>query len=647
MLRKILFYILIVLAVFSFLLGGSLYYLLWTTSGSQFVFKKSQELTSEYISLEGEIESGSIASGFKTRGELKVVVPEVVTVQMDSADIKWSLWHYLTSGTLIADYIKVPHLEVILHDECFMPSEDDSQETDNPEEEPFRLDIPVRAQIRHLISSDFAFRSQIVDVLVKNLDLSASCFKDYAGVTRGRMSDVEVKLKLEEYDAKQAQYAKDLIARLQKEGRIAIKNQDESQDKSSDEMTLADEGFAPLKKEKGSFGPQGIEYFPTIDLPLDTELRDLYITHGRYHMEGFDTGIFDAYVDAGWIGHKLTVKRTAVAHEFGKASVSGVMDFKDHFGLDFNVNARGEDTRVACTAFGGLICSLEGSGSVKGQLSDFTAKVDLTAPQSLKLKARLNVLSDNIPLEATVESKLFSYPLYIPKDFAGRFERASLAVTGSDDEITDDNDKKQHDSDDRLDIKLNIPANAQGIVAQDLNASFSGEILSDFTADLKAALTGYGLSNVRAKIHLSTVYDEQNPDLVELKGSYMDVPFESEIKGQMLSGLGSLASFASMLDSDLDELSEAFDLDTDEEDVADDTADSTDAELTPDTAAPFCVALNFKSDDASSISPFLQGKASLKSTLTVSENEKNQSFARISDFALAAVLDGVKIQNKC
>ncbi len=643
MLRKILFYILIVLAVFSFLLGGSLYYLLWTTSGSQFVFKKSQELTSEYISLEGEIESGSIANGFKTRGGLKVVVPEVVTVQMDSADIKWSLWHYLTSGTLIADYIRVPHLEVILHDECFMPSEDDSQETDDPEEEPFRLDIPVRAQIRHLISSDFAFRSQIVDVLVKNLDLSASCFKDYAGVTRGRMSDVEVKLKLEEYDAKQAQYAKDLIARLQKEGRVS-KSLDESQAESSDEISTASEGSAPLKKEKGSFGPQGIEYFPTIDLPLDTELRDLYITRGRYHMEGFDTGIFDAYVDAGWIGHKLTVKRTAVAHELGKASVSGVMDFKDHFGLDFNVNARGEDTRVACNAFGGLICSLEGSGSVKGQLSDFTAKVDLTAPQSLRLKARLNVLSDNIPLDATVESKLFSYPLYIPKDFAGRFERASLAVTGSDDESTDDRDQKQDDSDDRLDIHLNIPANAQGIVAQDLSASFKGEILSDFTADLKAVLTGYGLSDARAKIHLSTVYDEQHPDLIELKGSYMDVPFESEIKGQMLSGLSSLASFASMLDSDLDELSEALDQDTDEEAAADDAADSTDAELSSDTdtAAPFCVTLNFKSDDAVSISPFLQGKASLKSTLTVSENDKKQSFARISDFALAAVLDGVK-----
>ncbi len=640
MLRRILFYILIVLAVFSFLLCGSLYYLLWTTSGSQFVFKTSQDLTSEYISLEGDIESGSIAQGFKTKGQLKVVVPDVVTVQMDSADIKWSLWHYLTSGVLIADYVKVPHLEVILHDECFMPSVDDSSEIEDPDEEPFRLNIPVRAQIRHLISSDFAFRSQIVEVLVKDLDLSASCFKDYAGVSRGRMSDVDVRLKLEEYDQKQSQYALDLIAKLKKDGRAVIEGENKSED-----ISAVSTAKAQVKKVKGSFGPQGIEYFPTIDLPLDTELRDLYIMRGRYHMEGFDTGIFDAYVDAGWIGHKLTVKRTAVAHELGRASVSGVMDFKDHFGLDFKVNVRGEDTKVACRAFGGLICSLKGSGSVKGQLSDFTAKVNLTAPQSLKVKARLNVLSDNIPLEAELESKFFSYPLYIPKDFAGSFDKDSLALADSDEQLPDESTKASNDrdkEDDSQKISFNIPSNAQGIVAQDLKALFSGEILSDFSADVNAVLTGYGLSDAKAKIHLATQYDEQKPDFVSLKGSYMNVPFESEIKGQMLSGLGSLAAFVSKLDSDLDELTESLELNADEDEIVADETVSDQAESASEQAEPFFVTLDFKSADAASISPFLHGKASLHSAFTVSQNDNQQIFAKISNFALDAVLDGAK-----
>ncbi len=653
MLRRVLFYGLMAFLAFIFLLCGTLYYLLWTTSGSQFVFKKSQELTADYISLEGEIESGNIAQGFKTKGELKVVVPEVVTVQMDSADIKWSLWHYLTSGILIADYIKVPHLEVILHDECFMPTVDDSEAAEDPDEEPFRLDIPIRAKIEHLISSNFAFRSQIVDVLVDDLDLSASCFKDYAGVQRGRLKDVEVQLKLEEYDSKQEQYVKDLINKLKKEGKLTAELEKEFGGQSA---ANAEPCQDPAKHAPATFGPQGIEFFPTIDLPLDTELRDLLITRGRYHMEGFDTGIFDAYVDAGWLGHKLTVNKTAVAHAYGKAQVSGVMDFKDHFGLDFKLRAKGDDTEVACKAFGGLICSLEGTGSVKGQLSDFTAQVNLTAPQSLKVKARLNVLADNIPLEASVSSKLFSYPLYIPKDFAGQFEKAKLSVGGDDTDVDGSSKNLDKDEDDSLDIKLNIPANAQGIVAQDLDASFKGEILADFNADLKTTLTGYGLSDAKTTIHLSSKDDEKDPDLIALKGSYMDVPFEASVKGQMLSGLDALSAFSSILDADLDELAENFALDLDDDEtnnldkdqVANNNEDSSSELIAQDNAklAPFEVVFDFKSKNGASISQFLQGPASLHSAFTVAKNDEQQIFAKISDFDLDAVLDGVKTKIK-
>ena len=178
-LRKIAFWSVSIVLMLSLILGVGLYYLLWTTSGSRFVLEKAKDLASDYVQLDVQIKEGSIGNGFISSGPIKVNVPKIVSVKAESLSSKWSLFRYLTSGTLTVDYIKAPRLEVALANELFLDNEDSEGLSEDRTEdlqiqnsnEPFRLNIPLKAVINHLYAQDFAFLSPIVDVFIGELDL--------------------------------------------------------------------------------------------------------------------------------------------------------------------------------------------------------------------------------------------------------------------------------------------------------------------------------------------------------------------------------------------------------------------------------------------------------------------------------------------
>lgn len=465
----------------------ALYWLLCTTKGSDFALQKASELCRGTVNIEGKIAAGDLAHGFKSAGAFKVEVPQVVTVSCDSLELSWSLWRYLASGTLRAEKIKAPHLEVVLSDAVFDDAPDDnSQDNDNQNDgiENFRVNIPVRAVIEHLVSDNFAFRSQVVDVSARQLDLGASCFADYAGVNYGRLEGVDVVLK------------------YQGDKRNEHKNYQNN-----------------LKR--ATFGPQGLETLPTIDLPLDTELRDTLIKNARYRMQGFDTGKFDAYADASWQGHILKVDRASVVNDEVWASTEGNIDFSRFFTMNFKGNAKSFDDPKKCDLYAPAPCGVATSLNLSGDLSDLKLIAQIDSPAFAVLHGRINALAQNSAVELSFSADKLAYPFYLPFDEA---ERAASAQDTSRD-------------------TFKYPSAQLKFFAKKLEAKLSGTLEQRLQLKVKGQFTGLGFKQTSLSLKAANLYDEMDPDCVTLEGSYFDAPLKAQISGRLFDGYEALLAF--------------------------------------------------------------------------------------------------------
>ncbi|MGN0908882.1 MAG: hypothetical protein ACI4NA_04615, partial [Succinivibrio sp.] len=460
-----------------------LWYLLYTTDGARLALRVAASALEGTASIDMRIKSGTLAHGFDTDGAVRVEVPGTVRVSADSLSLRYSLRRYLLNGTLVVDTLEAPSLEVLLE-----PSPDSREESGGGGSEggAFRVDIPIKAVVRHIVSSGFAYRSEVVDVFSRKVDLSASCGGDYAGVLSGTLEGVEVHLKYR-----------------------------------------GDGKSAPLPRVE-SFGGSGIEPFSTIDLPLDTEIRNLLIKGGRFWMDGFDTGTFDAYVDAGWKGHVLSVKRIGLNHAWGHAGLSGSMDFSRYFGLDFDLTYRGASDEAARSRFKGSLAGLEGRASVRGDLSDLRAQAENLLPLPCRASARINALSGLFPLEAEASAPVAVWPLWMPPSVAGSFGVKKQPVGDLPDPA------------DAAGGLFKIPSDALGLRAENASASVKGLLEGKLKAEASGIVSGYGLEDVEARAE--GALEEFSPVLSSLKasGKYMGAPFKASLQGQARLGEGTV-----------------------------------------------------------------------------------------------------------
>ena len=463
-----------------------MYWLLCTTGGSDFALQKAAELCRGTVNIEGKIASGNLAHGFKSEGVFKVEVPQVVTVSCDRLELSWSLWRYLSSGTIRAEKIKAQHLEVVLSDAVFEDVPDDEIQSD--ELENFRVNIPVSAVIEHLISNDFAFRSQVVDVSAQQLDLGASCFADYAGVNYGRLEGVDVVLK--------------------------YKGEDDSTVKANKN---------DLKP--AVFGPEGIETLLTIDLPLDTELRNTLIKNGRYRMQGFDTGKFDAYADASWRGHILKVDRASAVNDDVWASVKGNIDFSRFFKMNFKGFAKSSEDPKRCAIYKEAPCGVETSLNLSGDLTDLKLKAQLHTPEDAVLYGRINALSQNSAVELKFSANKFVYPFYLHPDGSGS------------------NFNEQDTSRDLF----KFPSSDPKILAENLEAKLSGSLENRLKLKVSGLFSGFGFNRTKLSLNASNLYDEQDQDCINIDGSYFNAPVEAQISGRLFDGYEALEAFKQKL----------------------------------------------------------------------------------------------------
>jgi translocation and assembly module TamB len=533
------------------------WYLLWTTDGARLVLRTAASALQGTASIDLRIKSGSLAHGFDSDGPFRVEVPGTVEVSGDSLAIRYSLAGYLVSGTLEVERLEAPSLVVRLE-----PSPADDAAAQDPSlsgqgdpasasSEPFRVDIPVTAVVRRLISSDFAYRSDIVDVTAKKVDLTLSCGGDYAGVLSGDLEDVGVHLK-----------------------------------------DTGGGDSEPMPKVK-TFGGEGIAPFETIDLPLDAEIRNLRLRRARYWMDGFDTGVFDGYVDAGWKGHLLKVRRIGISHAWGHAGLSGSMDFSRYFGMDFKLGYRGAEDADARERFAGALAGLAGSAEITGDLTDLRASADNQEPMKARASARINALSGLFPIEADASSPAAVWPLWMPADLAGTMPGAPKAekadgegigggiledLAGAEGQAEkaggkaaksasssakspaggdgDEDGSAEADGGSSAAARLADPSFAYGVRADGARASLRGFIAGRLEASASATVSGYGLKDVKAEAR--GALEDFFPVLQSFKadGSYMGSHFKAALEGDASPGEG--VFFSGRAEASSDDPQKAF-----------------------------------------------------------------------------------------
>ena len=180
------------LFVFMCILFGVLYYFLGTLSGARNALALSQRFIPDFIIIDTTIESGSVLSGLKL-GHTLVDIRDVVAISADELTLDYDLSD-ITSMLFTVNNLEAHKLTVALSDKLF---EGPSKEKEEPSTEPFRMSFPVDIDIHRFDVSDFAFRSQIVDVELGSLNSALWARSDKVGAKHLYVDGTTVHLKNE------------------------------------------------------------------------------------------------------------------------------------------------------------------------------------------------------------------------------------------------------------------------------------------------------------------------------------------------------------------------------------------------------------------------------------------------------------------
>lgn len=180
------------LFVFMCILFGVLYYFLGTLSGARNALALSQRFIPDFIIIDTTIESGSVLSGLKL-GHTLVDIRDVVAISADELTLDYDLSD-ITSMLFTVNNLEAHKLTVALSDKLF---EGPSKEKQEPSTEPFRMSFPVDIDIHRFDVSDFAFRSQIVDVELSSLNSALWARSDKLGSKHLYLDGTTIHLKNE------------------------------------------------------------------------------------------------------------------------------------------------------------------------------------------------------------------------------------------------------------------------------------------------------------------------------------------------------------------------------------------------------------------------------------------------------------------
>ncbi len=489
--RKVLKYAAIVLTAFMLVVGSVLYYALATTSGMKFIISKVNSSFSDILSITADIEDGSVLTGLKTDKYFEVNVKDIVIVRANSIDLKYHALGYLSTDIFKVDKLIADKLEVeLVYDSDSDDSEPEAEEVD---EQPFRLDFLVKIAINSLKLKDFAYLSDIIDIRVPSADLVLEAHDDFAGVTYGEINNPSVHLK----------YTGD----------------DSSPSNNLPEILTYDNGNGAIEK------------ITDIDLPLNAALYNLTIKQGRYYQNGYDTGLIDAKIDALWEHTLLKVFALRASHALGEVTVSGTMDFVDYYNMDFAVAGLGYKTKYNLEHYESALYGLEGEGKIKGDLVNLNLDASIHSPRKIDVKAKINSLSNEVPVYLSVNSKKITFPM-IENEEIRKKAKTSL------------------DSENVKGIVSNIESIETGISSsvdteefkskfysfKNLNFCLDGAIFKEMAVTLDTVFSGHGFKNVKVKLDSSLTTSEFRINDLSLNGQLGSRSLNGGVEGVAFFG---------------------------------------------------------------------------------------------------------------
>ena len=508
-----------VLAVLTLLFFMFLSFILYTTTGARFALSITQLLLDENkIVVDADIKDGSVVHGLKL-DNLIVDVKDVVIVKSDEIKIdSTGLYDVLVHNSYIVNSLFAKNLQVILTIKS-KEIEDTIENTLNLKDDSiFILNFPVNIYIHKLILDNFAYLSDIVDVKVKEYEGAARAFKNNAIIDKAKTRDVSVHLKLENRSSntKNAQDIKNsehnnkdnkaldntfddaLSKKIQDNQKFKIK--DNTKDTKHDvkaQDTHIDKKEASYKKSNvdndnkdfAFSGREGqIAKLYTIHMPLNAYIGHLEIQDGRYYQDGFDTELFDGKVSASFEDSFLKVNYVDIKHALGEFKVSGSMLFEDYYTLDFKVEGQGNNDAFTKNRFDGIFYNLKGSAKVEGDLCSLSSSINLKTPDTTLVKVKLNALSDDLFIDAKIDSKKIVWPLNVPES----------EIKGS---------------------------------VSNLKLSLLGSLINKFNLNLDSNLSGYGFNNFKTQLQSSGSLRFIDIKKLKLQGMYEKSNVDSSFVG--------------------------------------------------------------------------------------------------------------------
>lgn len=161
-----------------------------------------------------------------------------------------------------------------------------------------------------------------------------------------------------------------------------------------------------------SNGDGAIAPLATVKLPFNLEVKRLTGRKIRYVMDGFDTQEFDLDVAATWLDTLLTVKRFDIHHGMGQVALDGTLNLDRYFDFDLKLNGEGYENDINRGLFEGALYGLKGNFQVQGDLTNLQIDSKLNLGGSSILKVQLNALSAALPMEVSLKTENFAYPIF-------------------------------------------------------------------------------------------------------------------------------------------------------------------------------------------------------------------------------------------
>lgn len=551
--------------------------LIFSTTGLKFAVDKVSPLLSSFIRIEANIEDGNLWSGFSTKGRLIVELPNIITIAADDFKIAYDVPTLISDKHFVVSDLEASYLQVNLHLRDDPNVKKPSSRPFSGHEDPFKLVFPLAIDIQKLDLKNFSYMSDIVDVVIDKASLHLKAHDNYAAIVKGEVNrtivylktadDIEDGAKLPEFD----NHAKKRYPLSVSEDKTVLKERIESAQANLEEAQLEEQALMPLDEiklkspdEMRSSQYQDPKTFVMVNLPLEVEIDELKIHHGRYFQRAYDTGdIYDVSLQAKWLDTKLEVKELKASHLLGEVSVFGSMDFNDWYYMDFNLVGEGHKNLHTLFNYAGGLYGLEGRAKVVGDISKLKLNALINAPQVLVVEGFIRPLDGDLPLALELNVPSLHYP-FIDKNIVEKLAKQKraeyldkaldhsikvqalekIATASSEKEFldtdetaqliaTDDSSKEQQTIVSGSELIDPIEAYNQNpkLVASKLKVSVSGALFRTMTAKSEVNLDGMGLEQV--KVSLDAIANLTQADIrkLSISGKYQKSPLDFNYKG--------------------------------------------------------------------------------------------------------------------